>query len=61
MPDTGRVRNLGATIVGWLLVAVLVYVLFGFLIGTIFWLVRTFLVFVVIGALAWLYFRLKSD
>ena len=54
-------RSTAATIVGWVLVALVVYLLFGWLVGTLFWLVRTFLVLVVLGALLWLYFKLRGD
>ena len=38
-PSAGR--SVLATIVGWVLVGVIVVVLFNFVIGTIFWLIRT--------------------
>lgn len=54
-------RNVLATVVGWLLVALVVYLFFGWIIGTIFWLVRTLFVLVVLGAIFALYLKLKGD
>ena len=54
-------RGAGATIVGWLIVAVIVYFFFGFLIGTLRAIVRFGLVIIVIGVLATLYFKLRDD
>jgi hypothetical protein len=53
-------RSVLATLVGYVLIAVLAYVLLGAVIGTLRWIVRTVLVVVVIGALLSLYLRLKS-
>jgi uncharacterized membrane protein YdjX (TVP38/TMEM64 family) len=53
-------RSVLATVVGYVLVAVVVVVLFNFIIGTIFWLFRTLLIVVVLLALLTLYLRLKS-
>ena len=53
-------RSVLATIVGYVIVAVVVVVLFNFIIGTIFWLVRTLLIFGVLLALLTIYLRLKS-
>lgn len=62
MSSTGgsRGRSLLASIVGWLLVAVVVFLAFGLIVGTIRFLVRIAVVVVVVGGLAWLYFRLKD-
>jgi len=54
-------RSLAASIVGWVLVAVIAYFLFGWAIGTLRWLLRIVVVVVVIGGLFALYFRLRSS
>ncbi|MEO7371383.1 MAG: hypothetical protein ABI949_02875 [Ilumatobacteraceae bacterium] len=56
----GAARSVLATVVGYVLVAVLVVVLFNFVVGTIFWLIRTLLIIVVLLGLLALYFKLKS-
>ena len=53
-------RSVLATVVGYVLVVVLVVVLFNFVIGTIFWLVRTVLIIVALLGLLTLYLKLKS-
>ena len=53
-------RSVLATIVGYVLVAVVVVVLFNFIIGTIFWLIRTVLIIAVLVGLLLLYLRLKA-
>ena len=57
--DSGA-RSVLATIVGYLIVAIVVIVLFNFVIGTIFWLLRTVIVVVAILALITIYLRLKT-
>ncbi len=54
-------RSFAATVVGWILVVLLVYFLFGFLIGTIRWIIRAIAIFVVVGVLGALYFKLRRD
>jgi len=49
-----------ATMVGYLLVVVIAIVAFRFVLGTLFWLLRTVLVVVVIGGLLVLYLKLKT-
>jgi len=49
-----------ASIVGYLIVAIIVIVLFNVVVGTIVWLVRTLLVVVAILALITIYLRLKT-
>lgn len=61
MANPGGVRGFGATVVGWLIVAVIVYFFFGFLIGTIRWVLRLIVVFVLIGALLTVWFKLRGD
>jgi hypothetical protein len=53
-------RSLLATIVGYVLVAVIVLVLFHFIIGTILWLFRTLVIVAVLLGLLTIYLRLKS-
>lgn len=60
MSDSGA-RSVLATIVGWLIVIVLVWVFFGWIFATIRFLLRAFLFLVVVGALIALYFRLRQD
>ena len=60
MAESGGARGFAASVVGWLIVAVIVYFFFGFIIGTIAWLLRLVVVVVVIGALLTLYFRLRD-
>ena len=52
-------RSVLASIVGWLIVAVVVYLFSGWIVGTLFWLGRMLFVFALIGGLFWLYFRLR--
>lgn len=53
-------RSVLATIVGYVLVAVIVLVLFNFVIGTILWLFRAAVIVVVLLVLLTVYLRLKS-
>jgi hypothetical protein len=53
-------RSVLATVVGYVLVGVVIVVLFKFIIGTFFWLVRTVLIIVVLLGLLTIYLRLKS-
>ena len=57
-PSTAR--SLLATVVGYAIVAIIVLVLFHFIIGTILWLFRTLVIIVVIVGLITIYLRLKS-
>jgi hypothetical protein len=52
---------LAATIVGWILVALVVYLAFGWLVSTLRFVLRILLVLVVVGALLALYLRLRGD
>jgi hypothetical protein len=52
-------RSVLATIVGYILVAVIVLVLFRTVLGTVLWLFRTVVIVVVLLGLVALYFRLK--
>jgi hypothetical protein len=53
-------RSVLATIVGYVIVAIIVLVLFHFVIGTILWLFRTAVIVVVLLGLLTLYLKLKS-
>jgi hypothetical protein len=53
-------RSVLATIVGYILVAVIVLVLFNFIIGTILWLFRTLVIVAVLLGLLIVYLRLKA-
>ena len=53
-------RSVLATIVGYFLVAVIVLVLFHFVIGTVLWLFRTAAIIVVVLVLLTIYLKLKS-
>ena len=53
-------RSVLATLVGYVLVAVVVVVLFNFVVGTIFWLIRTVLIIVALLGLLTIYLKLKS-
>lgn len=48
------------TAIGWLIVALLVFWGFGFLLGTLRWLLRSFLMFLILGGLVVAYFALKD-
>jgi hypothetical protein len=53
-------RSLLATIVGYIIVALVVLILLRFIVGTVFWLIRAFVLVIVLLALLALYVRLKS-
>lgn len=53
-------RSVLATIVGYFLLAVIVLVLFHFVIGTVLWLFRTAAIIVVLLVLLTVYLKLKS-
>jgi uncharacterized membrane protein YdjX (TVP38/TMEM64 family) len=58
--DQNGARSIFATIVGYVVVAVIVLVLFNSVVGTILWLFRLVVIVVVILGLLTLYFKLKS-
>lgn len=60
MAETRGARSLLATVVGWIVAALIVWFLFGWLVGTLLWVLRTILVIVVILGLLMLYFKLKT-
>ena len=55
-----RARSFLASVLGWVIVAIIAYFVLGALVGTILWILRTVLIIVAIGGLIWLYFRLKT-
>lgn len=60
MAQTSRSRSFLASIVGWVLVVVLAVVLFRFVLGTLFWLVKTIVIVAVLLGLLTLYLTLKT-
>ena len=60
MSEPSGSRSVLATIVGYFLVAVIVLVLFHFVIGTVLWLFRTAAIVVVLLVLLTIYLKLKS-
>jgi len=55
------VRSVAAAAVGWIIVALVAYLALGLVIGTLLWVLRLVVIVVVVGALASIYFRLRSD
>ena len=53
-------RSVLATLVGYVIVAIVVLFLFHFIIGTILWLVRTLVIVAVLLGLLTIYLKLKS-
>jgi hypothetical protein len=53
-------KSVAASVVGWVIVGVIAFWLFGFVFSTLFWILRTLVWVVVLGGLVWLYFRLKA-
>ena len=49
-----------ATVVGYVVVAIIVWFLFGWLVGTILWILRTVLIIVAVVGLIALYLKLKT-
>ena len=60
MAQQGRARSFLATIVGYLIVIILAVIVFRFVLGTIFWLLRALFIVIVLIALLWAYLSLKS-
>ena len=56
-----RPRSLLASVIGWLIVALIVYFFFGWIFGAVRVLLRFVLILVAIGALLWLYFKVRGD
>jgi hypothetical protein len=59
MPES-RPRSLLASIIGWLIVAVIVYFFFGWIFGAALVFLRFVMILVVIGALLALYFKVRG-
>ena len=55
-----RSRSVLASVVGWIVVALVAYWLLGAVIGTLRWVIRAVVWIVVLGVLVSLYARLKS-
>jgi len=53
-------RSLLASIIGWVIVAIIAWFVLGFILGTIFWVLRSIIWIVVIGGLIWAYLALKA-
>ena len=60
MAESPDARSALATVVGYVLVAIIAYFVLRAFVGTIFWLIRTVVVIVVIGGLFMLYLSLKA-
>ncbi len=56
---TGRARSLAASVVGWLIVALVAWWMLGAVVGAVRWLVRLGVVAVVFVGLVVLYLRLR--
>ncbi len=55
-----RTRSFLATVVGYLIVIILAVIVFRFVLGTIFWLLKALFVAIVLIGLLVIYLRLKS-
>jgi hypothetical protein len=60
MAEVRKSKSFLATVVGYVLLAVIVWFLFGWLVGTILWVLRTVLIIVVVLGLFTLYLKLKT-
>ena len=60
MANSRTARSALATVVGYVLVAVIAYFVLRMLFGTFFWLIRAIVVVVIIGGLFTLYVALKT-
>jgi hypothetical protein len=60
MAESRGARSGLATVVGYVLVAIIAYFVLRLVLGTIFWLIRTIVIIVVIGGLLLLYLNLKA-
>jgi hypothetical protein len=57
---TTRPKRVLATVIGWLIVAIIAWWLLGFILGTLAFILRSFLWIVVLGGLLWAYLALKA-
>jgi hypothetical protein len=55
-----KARSFLATIVGYVLAAVVAYLAFRIFLGTVYWLIRMIVIVLAIGGLATLYLKLKA-
>jgi multisubunit Na+/H+ antiporter MnhE subunit len=55
-----KARSFLATIVGYVLAAVVAYLAFRIFLGTVYWLIRMVVIVLAIGGLATLYLKLKA-
>lgn len=60
MAESRDARSALATVVGYVLVAIIAYIVLRTFVGTLFWLIRTIIVIVVIAGLFTLYLSLKA-
>ena len=60
MEQPSRSRSFLATVVGYLIVIVLAVVVFKFVLGTIYWLLRAFFIVILLVVLLVVYLRLKT-
>ncbi len=58
---TSGIRGAAATIVGWAIALIVLFLLFGAVFATIRILFRLAVFVVVIGVLLWVYFKLRGD
>jgi len=58
--EPGRARSFLATVVGYVIVIIVAVILFRFVLGTLFWLIRAFLIVILLVVLLAIYLRLKS-
>lgn len=56
-----QARQFAASVVGWLIAAIVVVILLRFAFGAIGFLLRSLMIVVVLIGMAWIYFKLKSD
>jgi hypothetical protein len=57
---TTSARSVAASLVGWLVVIIVVWVVGGWLLGTLWWLVRALLFLAVVVGLLIVYFKLRD-
>ena len=60
MAPSGTARSWAASIVGWVLVAIVAFVAFRFVIGSIFWMLRAAVIVALIIGLFVLWMKLKT-
>lgn len=60
MSTLDRSRSTLATIVGWVLVLVIGWLLLGFLWGAVAWILKAALWLILLGVLLWVYLSLRS-